>query len=89
MTEKERKIAFIKGHPYAQGARLGYPYLISEGVILQKSKVAFHDLTMMFQDNKEVLYRDACCHFNTKGYDFIIDEIVALIKTDSPNAQQL
>ncbi len=44
-------------------------------------------LTMMFQDNKEVLYRDGCCHFNTKGYDYIIDEIVALIKTDSLNAQ--
>lgn len=89
MTAEEKKVAFIKGHPYAQAAKRGYPYLISEGAILQNSEVNFYDLTMMFQDNKEVLYMDACCHFNTKGYDYIIDKIVTLIKADELNAQQL
>ena len=87
MTEEEKKIAFIEGHPYAEGAKLGYPHLISEGVKLHDSAVAFYDLTKMFVDNSEILYFDACCHFNTKGYDYIIDEMVDLIKTDNVNAQ--
>lgn len=85
MTDEERKIAFLEDspvrHPYAKAAELGYPHLISEGAILVESEVAFYDLTMMFKDNREILYFDACCHFNSKGYDYIIDTMV-----DSINA---
>lgn len=84
MNEEERKKAFLEGspntHPYANDARRGYPYLIAQGAVLEKSEVAFHDLTMMFKDNHEVVYYDACCHFNTRGYDYIIDEIINFIK---------
>lgn len=87
MSGEERKAAFLEGaskvHPYANAARSGYPYLIAQGALLKRSGVPFHDLTMMFKDNSEVLYRDACCHFNEKGYDLIIDEIVRWIKEDS------
>ncbi|MCW5200284.1 hypothetical protein VU07_00480 [Desulfobulbus sp. F4] len=86
MSAEERKSALLEGtskvHPYANAARKGYPYLIAQGEILKKSGMPFHDLTMMFKDNTEILYRDACCHFNKKGYDLIIDEIVRLIKED-------
>jgi hypothetical protein len=81
MSPEERGIALLEGsplvHPYAASAKQGYPYLIARGEELDKAGVPFHDLTMMFQENEELLYRDACCHYNTKGYDYIIDEIVS------------
>ena len=40
-----------------------------------------------FKDNSEVLYFDGCCHFNEKGYDYIIDEIVRHIKEDKSYQQ--
>lgn len=87
MSADEKKTAIMENHPYAGPARLGYPYLIAKGELLKKSGVPFHDLTMMFKDNNEVLYRDACCHFNEKGYDLIIDEIAKNIQEDSSNQQ--
>ncbi len=91
MTEEERKIAYLEGspltHPYAKYAELGYPYLISEGSKLRDTEVRFHDLTQVFSDNTEVLYFDACCHLNSKGYDYIIDEIIRVIKSKSVNVQ--
>lgn len=91
MSEAERKIAFLEGqniiHPYAEPARQGYPHLITQGRLLQKEGVPYFDLTMMFKDNSEVLYFDGCCHFNKKGYDYIIDEIIRLIKEDKSYQQ--
>lgn len=86
MDDKERAVALMEGsgrtHPYAAAARKGYPQLIAQGQTLKQAGVPFHDLTMMFKDNSEVLYRDACCHLNTKGYDYVIDEIAAHITAD-------
>lgn len=91
MSAAERKIAFFEGrnmvHPYAEPARQGYPHLIAQGRLLQKKGVPYFDLTMMFKDNSEVLYFDGCCHFNVKGYDYIIDEIVRRIKEDTSRQQ--
>lgn len=84
MGGEERALAFLEGSPtippYAEAARKGYPHLIDQGRVLQQSEVAFRDLTMMFSDNEEILYRDACCHLNTRGYDYVIDEIVESIE---------
>lgn len=90
MGNEERAVALMEGsaktHPYAAPARKGYPYLISQGQALQNSGVAFRDLTMMFKDNKEILYRDACCHLTARGYDYVIDEIVETINSDGSTA---
>jgi hypothetical protein len=75
-----------KTHPYAAPARKGYPYLISQGQALQQSEVAFRDLTMMFKDKEEAVYRDACCHLTARGYDYVIDEIVETIKAGGSTA---
>ncbi len=91
MGQEERAAAFLEGSsitpPYAAAARKGYPHLISSGQTLHRFGVAYRDLTMMFSDNEEVLYRDACCHLNTRGYDYVIDEIVEYITSiDSTQA---
>jgi len=92
MNEDERAVALLEGskktHPYAEPARIGYPQLISQGSLLSQSGVAFRDLTMMFKDNSEVLYRDACCHLNRKGYDYVIDDIANFIASSNAGKTQ-
>lgn len=91
MSKQEREVALLEGSskkfPYAEPARRGYPYLIAEGRTLEQSDVAFRDLTMMFKDNDEVLYRDACCHFTARGYDYIVDEVVDFIKKENTSGK--
>ncbi|KAB2891439.1 MAG: hypothetical protein F9K32_04165 [Desulfobulbaceae bacterium] len=92
MSREERAAAFLEGsgktHPYAKPARAGYPYLIAQGEALKQSGVAFQDLTMMFKDNSEILYRDACCHLTSRGYDYVIDEIVDYVKAGGATKQE-
>ena len=79
MSEKEKKIALMEAHPYRRDALNGYPYLIAAGKHLKAKGAPYTDLTMMFVNNKDILYRDACCHLNQQGYDLVIDEMVKTI----------
>jgi hypothetical protein len=79
MSAEEQKIAILENHPYRQEAIDGYPFLIDAGKELRDFGVPYFDLTQLFKDNDEVLYFDACCHLNQKGYDYIIREIVEKI----------
>jgi len=81
MTPEEIKIAWIDGHAYKKGVEQGYPKLVERGEWLLNKKVDFHDLTMIFSNNAEVLYYDMCCHLNEKGYNLIIDKIVNVIQS--------
>ena len=80
MSEEERKKAWRDNNAYKTGVERGYPYLIEAGKKLTAEGVAFHDLTMMFADNRDVLYRDSCCHLNEKGYDLVVDRIMAEVR---------
>ncbi len=86
MSEEEKEIALIEHHPYRQDAKGGYPYLIEEGKQLLALGTPFYDLTMLFSQNHEILYRDGCCHLNTKGYDLIVKHIVSIIKNKMTNS---
>ena len=71
MNEKELEVAFQEDHLYRRGVIRGYPLLIQEGKNLQKQGVNFHDLTMIFANNDNLLYSDNCCHVNVEGYQII------------------
>ena len=79
MTAEEREAAIFERHPYRQGVIRGYPKLIDEGRWLQERGVDYHDLTMIFARNEEVLYRDHCCHLNQRGYDLVLEKIGTVI----------
>jgi hypothetical protein len=79
MSVEEQEIAILENHPYRREAIDGYPFLIDAGNELRDSGVPYFDLTQLFKDNDEVLYFDACCHLNQKGYDYIIREIVETV----------
>ncbi|MDM8541059.1 hypothetical protein QUF90_08215 [Desulfococcaceae bacterium HSG9] len=81
MMPEEIKIAWIDGHAYKTGVEQGYPELVERGEWLLNKKVDFHDLTMIFSNNTEVLYYDMCCHLNEKGYNLIIDKIMNVIQS--------
>lgn len=80
MSEEERKIAVLENHPYQYPVEAGYPYLIAEGEKLKRQGVNFHDLTLVFQDNEEILYRDQCCHLNRRGHDLMVDRVMEEVR---------
>ena len=81
MSEEEKAIAVIEKYPYSEAAIAGYPLLIEEGKRLRESGVNFFDLTNIYLDKEEVLYRDACCHVNQQGYDYVVEAIVSTIES--------
>jgi hypothetical protein len=60
---------------YKRAAQLGYPLLIESGAELAERGVRFVDLTMIFADVRETIYRDACCHYYQSGYEMIAERM--------------
>lgn len=93
LTEEENRIANIlrdTEHPkhitrkQVIGVRNGYPLLRQKGKSLEdEADVPFHDLTMIFEDEKESVYQDFCCHFNKFGIRQINIEIAQTILHDT------
>jgi len=52
---------------YARNAIPGYPLLHEAGRTLTQEGVAFFDLTGIYSEISEPIYRDNCCHVNTEG----------------------
>ncbi|NNC98981.1 MAG: hypothetical protein HKN85_02240 [Gammaproteobacteria bacterium] len=75
MSEQERLVAVVPNHPYSRSATASYPLLVEAGEDLKLNGLNFLDLTSIFNDNDEVLYRDGCCHLNEAGYDYIVEAI--------------
>ncbi len=88
MTQEERNIALNDNSTYKEGAEKGYPYLIKAGEKMTQSGVNFHDLTMIFADNDQILYKDDCCHLNEKGYSIIGTAIGKIIVGQNRNKKR-
>ncbi len=84
MTGEERRIAINPGQPYRRGAVDGYPLLRKSGRGLIEDGVAFTDLTMIFDNDRQVRYADDCCHLTKEGYVAVVDRILEAIKADNP-----
>ena len=79
LSFKEKKNAFDPKHPYRDGVLNGYPKLRKKGALLIQNNVNFLDLTDVFKDQPETLYKDTCCHLNERGYQLIIEKICGFI----------
>ena len=64
---------------WSRAARTGYPYLQRSGRELRQRGINFHDLTMLFRDHTESLYKDSCCHYNRRGNQLLAQELARLI----------
>jgi hypothetical protein len=71
MGTEERALAFRQDHPYGQSVAKGYPLLRTQGEKLRKQGVGFYDLSMLFAEERAVLYMDDCCHYNELGNQIV------------------
>lgn len=67
VAAEQKSGAWQADHRYRTAVAEGYPWLIRFGRELRDQGVAFHDLTGIFADRDELLYKDACCHLNFLG----------------------
>ena len=81
MGDEERRGAIKEDHPYRLSVRKGYPVLTDLGKDLIRRGVTFVDLTNIYANNRDVLYRDNCCHVNTAGQRIIVDAMVKTIRS--------
>lgn len=82
LTQEELEIAFEAGDfAYKTAAGIAYPMLVEEGQKLTTEGMNFSDLTQLFASEKTTVYSDKCCHFNKRGYDAIVQEIVHAISS--------
>jgi hypothetical protein len=79
MKQEELTKAFAENQPYKAVVEVGYPYLRQKGNELRRAGVNFHDLTMIFSDNDNMLYADNCCHLNEQGYRLIGSKIGQIV----------
>jgi hypothetical protein len=68
MNAEEQALAVLPYSPYADPARQGYPALIGNGRQLLEGGVKFFDMTAVFANRPEPLYKDNCCHLTDEGY---------------------
>lgn len=79
LTPLEQRTAFRKDHIYRSPVVRGYPLLRDEGQRLMRDGVDFHDLTLVYRNTPEPVYRDTCCHPNRYGYEIIAGEVAEAI----------
>ena len=75
LSADEKQSAFDDESPYRQAVESGYPLLRAAGDELRHAGVAFHDLSRIFEGERETLYLDNCCHFNADGNRILADAI--------------
>lgn len=91
MGEEERKIAIHEGFRRRNAAITGYPLLIGAGQELLEQGVYYFDLTMMFKEVQEAVYRDHCCHLNARGNELLGDiigrRVIESMKDGAPDGE--
>lgn len=71
LSEEERRVAFREEGRRGRDAARGYRELRARASVLRSFGVRFHDLTGLFEEHVETLYRDACCHLNPRGNELL------------------
>jgi hypothetical protein len=77
---EEAKVALNDRSPFARPVRLGYPLLRARVPQLLAAGVSFTDLTQIFADHPEPIYKDDCCHVTEAGDQLMAAAIAARIR---------
>ena len=75
LSAEERELSSPYWGPSLLTVR-GYPLLRQFSRDLQRRGVNYFDLTGIFADRRETLYRDKCCHLNDRGYELLAAAMV-------------
>lgn len=79
LSEREKEIAISTTPGVAETTARGYELLARRIPELRRDGVDFLDATLVFQDVREDLYFDTCCHFNKQGNDVLLDAVMAFV----------
>lgn len=83
-AEEERRVAIQEDSRYVAGVRGGYPVLLSKVDGLRKDGVTVITGVNIFDQTKEAVYVDTCCHYNQRGSEifstFVADSILAALR---------
>lgn len=74
--EKENAIASEK-YVWRIAATYGYPVLMARGAELAAMGVPYVDLTDIYVDVTETIYKDICCHVNQHGAELLAERMAA------------
>lgn len=77
--QKEKAFAISKDSPYMEGVTKGYPLLLSKIDDLQKAGVNVFSGVNILDNTKEIVYKDACCHYNLLGQEIFANYISSSI----------
>ena len=85
LTAAELACCYNSGGYRERVYRGGYSDMARLGERLRRRSVNYFDLTMIFKDNRETLYRDDCCHLNERGNELLA---AALVERLGPALEQ-
>ena len=83
MSDEEINIAIREQSIICQSVRTCFPRMQALGPELEAAGVVFTDLTRVFADHPEVIYRDDCCHVETQGNSILAKAIARRISGTS------
>ncbi|NJK68925.1 MAG: hypothetical protein HC789_00380 [Microcoleus sp. CSU_2_2] len=88
----EKQIAFNQDTPYAQAVELGYPALFKKFPNLKKNNIDILNGVNIFDQTKEAVYVDSCCHYNKVGEaifsDYVGSSILEALRKDERKNKQ-
>ena len=90
--EAEKQIAFNKETPYAKSVQIGYPAIFKKIPNLQKNNINILNAVNVFDQTKEAVYVDSCCHYNQAGEvifsDYVGSSILEAWRKDERNKKK-
>jgi len=63
----EEKIAFVKNSIFKEPTMKGYPRLLASIDSVREAGVALFSAANVFDETKEIVYKDRCCHYTDAG----------------------
>ena len=83
----EKKIAFDEKSQYKEGTIKGYPKLLAKVSSLQAAGVKVFNAVNVFDETRDIVYRDDCCHYNDAGNEVLsryIGQSIVTVLNPSP-----
>ena len=88
LSAKELRIAYNPLLSDKSSVEKGYPLLRAFALTLQSQGINYFDLTGIFANHPETLYRDTCCHLNDRGNELLAAAMVRRMEPALPRLGQ-